>query len=188
RLEDRLELLGDGVEVRDQQLDAGVRVECLDLAHCLGVEPCAAVGPLVAVQLGGLAGVDLAEVAPPGALLATDEEGGLAVLPALVDVGAAGRLADRVQPFAADQRLQLGVLRAGLEPGLDPLRLALDRHLAVADLETQELAAARPDRRTRISGRYGRLRHDPHGTPDATRPRAARRRPGAESAELVTPG
>src|SRR5690606_40113341 len=35
----------------------------------------------VPVQLRGLAGVDLAEVAPPGALVATDEEGGLAVLP-----------------------------------------------------------------------------------------------------------
>ena len=52
---------------------------------------------LVAVEGRGLAGVDLAEVAAAGALLAADEERGLAVLPALVDVGAAGLLAHRVQ-------------------------------------------------------------------------------------------
>ena len=59
---------------------------------------------LVAVQLGGLAGVDLAEVAAPRALLAADEEGGLAVFPALVDVGAAGLLAHRVQATGAHER------------------------------------------------------------------------------------
>ncbi len=153
------------VEVGDQQFDAGVRVERLDLAHRLGVEPGAAVGQvvagdagdgrvaqthrlhalgdpagLVAVQLGGLAGVDLAEVAPTGALLAADEEGGLAVFPAFVDVGAAGLLADRVQTLPAHQGLELGVLGAHLQPGLDPRRLALDRGLGVADLEAQQLA------------------------------------------------
>src|SRR5882757_2326304 len=170
RLEYGLELFGDGVEVGDQQLDAGVRVECLDLPHRLGVEPRAAVGlivaghtgdrrvpqphrlhalrdppGLVAVQLGGLAGVDLAEVAPPGALLAADEEGGLAVLPALVDVGAAGLFADRVQAFTTHQSLELLVLRACLQGGLDPRWLAFDGHLGVADFEAQQLAASRFD-------------------------------------------
>ena len=117
----------------------------MDLPDRLGVQPGAAVGQVVAgdagdrrvaqahrlhrlghparlvpVELGRLAGVDLAEVAAPGALVAADEEGRLAVLPALVDVGAAGLLADRVQPLPLDQRLQLGVLRAHLRPGLDP--------------------------------------------------------------------
>src|ERR1700736_3241485 len=44
----------------------------------------------VAVEFGRLAGVDLAEVASAGALLAADQEGGLAVLPAFEDVRAAG--------------------------------------------------------------------------------------------------
>src|SRR5690606_26477834 len=87
----------------------------------------------VPVQLRGLAGVDLAEVAPPGALVATDEEGGLAVLPALVDVRAARFFADGVQTLPFHQALQLGELRAHLRPGLDPRRLLLDGRLAVAD-------------------------------------------------------
>jgi hypothetical protein len=161
RLEDRLELLGDGVEVGDQQLHTGVRVECLDLADRLGVQPRAAVGEivsshagdgrvaqahrghtlgdpprLIAIQVGGLAGVDLAEVTAPGALLAADEERRLAVLPALVDVGAAGLLAHRVQSLAFDQGLEFGVLRPGLHAGLDPRRLPLDGGLGVADLQT----------------------------------------------------
>ena len=123
-------------------------------AHGLGVQPRAAVGQvvagdagdggiaqthrlhalgdparLVAVQFGGLAGVDLAEVAPAGALVAADQEGGFAVLPAFEDVGAAGFLADRVQALAPDQALQLGVLRSHPGAGLDPRRLALDRGL-----------------------------------------------------------
>ena len=168
RLEDLLEQCRFAVEVGDQQLDAGVGVELLDVAHGLGVQPRAAVGQvvagdarhggipqshrrdalgdparLVAVEFGRLAGVDLAEVAAARALLAADEEGRLAVLPALVDVGAAGFLADGVQPLAADQVLQLRVLRARPQPGLDPRRLALDRSLRVADLQTQQLAAFR---------------------------------------------
>ena len=130
RAEDLGELVGVGVEVGDQQLDAAAGQLGVDLADRLGVQPGAAVGQVVAgdagdggvaqahrgdglgdparlvgVEVGRLAGVDLAEVAAPGALVAADEEGGLAVLPALVDVGAAGLLADRVQALAADQRL-----------------------------------------------------------------------------------
>ncbi|GAA3305919.1 hypothetical protein GCM10020295_60870 [Streptomyces cinereospinus] len=114
----------------------------VDLADGLGVQPGAAVGQvvagdagdggvvqvhgdhgladpagLVAVERLGPAGVDLAEVAAPGALVAADEEGGLAVLPALVDVRAAGLLADRVQALALHEVLHLGVLGARFSPG-----------------------------------------------------------------------
>src|SRR5699024_1391765 len=58
---------------------------------------------LIRTEAGGLARVDLAEVAAAGALLATDEERGLPVLPALEDVGAARLLADGVEARAADQ-------------------------------------------------------------------------------------
>src|SRR6266566_1694664 len=96
---------------------------------------------LALVERQRLAGVDLAEVAPPGALVAADEEGRLAVLPALEDVRAAGFLADRVQAFAPDQRLQLRVGRPGAQPGLDPRRLPLDRDLAVAGFEAEHAPA-----------------------------------------------
>src|SRR5207245_245503 len=98
---------------------------------------------LALVEWLRLAGVDLAEVTPPGALLAADEEGRLAVLPALEDVRAAGLLADRVQALALDQVAQVRVLGAHLRPGLDPGRLLLDRGGAVAHLEPQQLAAVR---------------------------------------------
>ena len=132
---------GVAVEVGDEQLDPAAGQQRVDLADRLGVEPGAAVGQVVAgdagdgrvaqahrghrlgdparlvgVELGRLAGVDLAEVAAPGALVAADEEGRLAVLPALVDVGAAGLLAHRVQALALDQAAQLGVLRAHASP------------------------------------------------------------------------
>ena len=97
----------------------------LHLLHALG-DP----ARLVAVERLGLAGVDLAEVAAPGALVAADEERRLAVLPALEDVGAARLLADRVQALGLHEVLQLAVLRAHRGAGLDPLRLALDRGLA----------------------------------------------------------
>ena len=94
-----------------------------------------------ASSAGGLAGVDLAEVAAARALVAADEEGGLAVLPALEDVRAAGRLADGVQTFVLHELLDLLVLGAGAQLGLDPRRLALDRGLGVAGLDAQQLAA-----------------------------------------------
>src|SRR4029453_10014262 len=126
--EDLGELVGVGVEVGDEQFDAAAGQLGVDLADRLGVQPRPAVGQVVAgdagdgrvlqahgggalghpaglvgVVVGGLAGVDLAEVAAPGALVAADEERGLAVFPALVDVGAAGRFGDGVQALAADQ-------------------------------------------------------------------------------------
>src|SRR6185437_6035696 len=159
-------LLGHRVEVRDQQLDPDPVGERVDLPDRLGVQPGTAVGQVVAghsgdggvaqphllhalgyparlvpVQLGRLTGGDLAEIATPGALLATDQEGRLAVLPAFVDVRAAGLLADRVQALGFHQLPQLGVLRTHHGPGLDPLRLAFDRGLGVAGLDPQQLAA-----------------------------------------------
>jgi hypothetical protein len=180
-LEDLTEEVRLAVEVRDEVLDAGARVELVDRTHGLGVEPRAAVlqvvardpgdggvaqlhllhrlgdpAWLVAIQGLRLAGVDLAEVAAPGALVAPDEERRLAVLPALEDVGAARLLADRVQPLGLHQGVQLGVGRTHLGAGLDPLRLALDRRLGVADLETKELPAV---------GCRGGLRHGFNPTP-----------------------
>src|SRR5690606_18632501 len=158
------------VEVRDQQLHPGVRVERLDRADGLGVQPGAAVGEIVAghpgdrriaqphrvhalgdparlvgVELGRFAGVDLAEVTPAGALLAADQEGRLAVLPAFEDVGAARLLAHRVQTLAPDQRLEVAVLRTHRRAGLDPRRFAFDRGLRVAHLQPQQFAALRRD-------------------------------------------
>src|SRR5205085_3516972 len=78
---------------------------------------------LAGIERGRLAGVDLAEVTPPGALVAADEERCLAVFPALEDVRASGRFADRVQLLAADQVLERGVLRPRAQPRLDPRRL-----------------------------------------------------------------
>ena len=95
---------------------------------------------LVGVEVRRPASVDLAEVAPPGALIAADEEGGLAVLPTFVDVGAAGLLAHRVQALPLDQAAQLGELRAHGRLDLDPRRLALDRGLRVAGLDAQHAA------------------------------------------------
>src|SRR5690606_9303013 len=139
------------VEIGDEVLDPRVGVELVDLADGLRVEPGPAILQVVArdardggvaqthlahglghaprlvtIEGAGLAGVDLAEVAAAGALLAADEERGLPVLPTLVDVGAAGLLAHRVQAAGLDQRLEFLVL--GTHGGLrtDPRRLALD--------------------------------------------------------------
>src|SRR5204863_2399232 len=98
---------------------------------------------LIGVERLGLAGGDLAEVAPPRARVAADQERRLAVLPAFEDVGAARFLAHGVQALAPHQVLQLGVFRAGPHPGLDPRRLALDGRLAVAGLQAAQPAALR---------------------------------------------
>jgi hypothetical protein len=100
---------------------------------------------LVGVELGRLAGVDLAEVAPARALVTADEEGGLPVFPALVDVGAAGLLADGVQALPLDQTTQVRELGTHRRPDLDPRRLALDGGLSVAGLDAEHLAALGDD-------------------------------------------
>ncbi|SLE60259.1 Uncharacterised protein [Mycobacteroides abscessus subsp. massiliense] len=73
-------------------------------------------------------------------MLTTDEEGGLAVLPALKDVGASGFLAYGVQSAGAHQRLEFFVFGTHLRAGANPVRLALDRGLGVADFQPQQLA------------------------------------------------
>src|SRR4029453_16599353 len=87
---------------------------------------------LVGVVALGPARLDLAERAGPGGVgpagggrgPPADEEGGLPRLPALIDVGAAGLLAHRVQLLVGDQALELAVVGAlgGLD--LEPGRLA----------------------------------------------------------------
>ena len=142
----------------------------VDLAHGLGVEPGAAVGQVVAgdagdgrvlqahgphglgdaarlvlVEVGGLARVDLAEVAAARALVTADEERGLAVLPALEDVGTAGLFADRVQALALDERFHVAVLGTHHRPGLDPVGLLLDGRGRVARFDAQHASAFRCD-------------------------------------------
>ena len=80
---------------------------------------------LARVEGQRVAGVDQAEPAGPGAAVAVDHEGGGAVRPALVDVGAAGLLAHRDQVEVAQAVLEAEVLlaHAGLDP--QPLGLAL---------------------------------------------------------------
>src|SRR3546814_6169657 len=124
----------------------------MDLPHGLGIEPRSTVGKvvasdagdggifelhlldalghtsrLVAVQRRRLPGVDLAEVTATGALLAADQEGCLAVFPALDDVRAAGLLAVRVQALALHELNQLVLLRTPLGFGLDTLWPGLGR-------------------------------------------------------------
>src|SRR5690606_19166416 len=73
--------------------------------------------------------------------VAADEEGRLAILPAFGDIGAARLLADRVQAGVTDERPDFGVVGTVPEPRFDPRRLLLDRGLAVADLQAEELPA-----------------------------------------------
>ena len=96
---------------------------------------------LVGVVVRRFAGVDLAEVTTPGALRPSDQEGGLAVFPAFVDVGASGFLAHRVQSFALHERLQLLVFGTHSGRRFDPGGLSFDRGLRVAHLEAQHLPA-----------------------------------------------
>ena len=67
------------------------------------------------VERRGLAGVDLAEVAAAGALVAADQEGGFAVFPALEDVGTPGLLAHGVKALVLHELLDLAVLGAGAQ-------------------------------------------------------------------------
>ena len=147
-------------EVGDEHLDPAAGDVGVYTSNGLGVEPRSLVGEvvpgnaghrriaqshpgdrlrdaprLIAVELCRATGVDLTEVAPPGALVTADEEGGLPVLPALEDVRASGLLADGVQALVPHQFAQLGVLRAHVCPRPNPGRFPLDGGLAVAHLE-----------------------------------------------------
>src|SRR5699024_5256766 len=121
------------------QLDAGTLVESVNSPDRFGVQPGASVlqvvacdsrdrrvlqphrsdgfgdpARLVRVELGGLAGVDLAEVAAARALRAADEESGFTVFPAFEDIGAAGFFAYRMQPGRADEVLHVLIVRTDL--------------------------------------------------------------------------
>src|SRR5699024_10642204 len=117
---------------------------------------------LVPVQGVRLAGGDVAEVAAAGALVTADEEGGLAVLSALVHVGAVGLLAHGVQGRTGDALLDRLVLRTRLRGGADPGRLVLDGRLGVFRLDAQQTAA------------FGCGRHAHHPTDRAERPGGCR--------------
>ena len=75
----------------------------------------------------GLGGHHVAEPAASGALRTQDQEGRLAFLPALRDVGAHRLFADRVEREAPHQALQLRVVRTAREPHLQPRRFARTR-------------------------------------------------------------
>ncbi len=79
---------------------------------------------LVVVVPVGTAGLDGAEAAGPRAGVAQDHDRGRALLPALADVGAASLLAHRVERLAAHEVLELAVVGAAGQPGLDPLGMA----------------------------------------------------------------
>src|ERR1035438_5222851 len=80
----------------------------------------------------------------PGlAVVTADEEGRLAVLPALEDVGAARLLADRVQALPFDQAPQFCVGGPGAQPRLDPRGLPLDGGLAVTGFQAEQPASLR---------------------------------------------
>ncbi len=89
---------------------------------------------LEGVEGVGAAGRDVAEGAAAGADLAHDHHGGVALAPALADVGAARLLADRHQAVLADG--VAGALVAGGDRGLDadPVGLALARGLGAVGL------------------------------------------------------
>src|SRR5262249_21335932 len=145
RLEDLPQQSRGAVEVGDEQFDPAALLERVDLPYGLRVEPRPAVGQVVAgdagdrrvaqahrgdrlrdparlvgVELGRLSRVDLAEVAPAGALVAADQEGGFAIFPTFIDVGTARLLADGVQAFALNQTVERGELGAHLGLDLDP--------------------------------------------------------------------
>ena len=132
-------------------------------AHGLGVQPGSLVGQIVTghsghrrvsqahprdrvgdplrfaeVQRLRAARVDLAEVAPARAGPAAEQERRLAILPAFVDIGAAGLLADGVQSLSVDEVFELAVFGAEASANLDPGRLALDRCAGVAGLHPQQ--------------------------------------------------
>ena len=90
-----------------------------------------------------------------GAPLAADQERGLPVLPAFVDVGETGFLADGVETLAAGTRFFSWVYSGPVFIlGLDPRRSALDRSLRIADFETEQLAAFRSERLIHDGPRY----------------------------------
>ncbi len=175
--------LGRPLEVGDQHLHPRGRAPAADGLHRAGHEVGPAVGQVVAghhgehgmveaqvidglghpVGLGGvgrerLRGVDGAETAGPGAALAEQHERGRALVPALVDVGAARFLAHRHQVELAGEALQLPVPGVGPHLGLHPRRLALGQVHPVAHPGPVE-PGAQPNRHPTPAARARRLRN-----------------------------
>ena len=125
---------------------------------------------LAGVERQGMAGVDLAEPAGPGAPRAVDHEGGGPVGPALVDVRAAGLLAHRDQVEVAEVVLEpeVVVAHAGLDP--QPGRLARGQR-------APRPSGSTPDRRSRRSSARAPRRSPPRRTRDTGHRLRARRRP-----------
>src|SRR6185295_8904133 len=165
-LENLAEIVGIAGEVGCQHLDACVGIELVNLTDRLGVQPGALIGKIITahpgdrriakthrlhrlgnperlagIESGRLPGVDLAEIAAPGADVAADQECGLAVLPTLEDVRTARFLADRVQALALHQLLKLAILRPHPRCGLDPRRLLLNRGARIANFQAEQPAA-----------------------------------------------
>jgi hypothetical protein len=156
------------LEVGDHVLHASAGVDVVDPADRLGVQPGAAVWEVVSRDAGdgGVAqarrvdalghparfvavdrlrpaGVDLAEVAAPGALVTPDEERRLVVLPAFDDVRAARLLAHGVQSLGPRESARLAIPRARPDSCLGQLRFPLDRGPGVADFEPRQSVAVR---------------------------------------------
>jgi len=120
-VEDLREKFRLAVEVGNEQLNPAVGGRGMDLPYGFRVQPSAAIAEVVArnasdggvaqshgrngfgdtarlatIDGPGLSGVDLAEVASPRTAIAPNEECGLPVFPALIDVRATGLLTDGV--------------------------------------------------------------------------------------------
>jgi hypothetical protein len=79
----------------------------------------------------------LAEITASSALSATNQKSSFAIFPTLENVWATSLLANSMQAFSFDKRVQRLVLRAHLGFSFDPLRLALDRNLSVSSLNSE---------------------------------------------------
>ena len=94
-----------------------------DVAQAHGADRVGDALGLAFVDRVGLGGHHVAEAAASGALRAQDQERGLPVFPALVDVGAHRFFAHGVELAPAHDVSELPVVGPGLEPDLQPRRL-----------------------------------------------------------------
>jgi hypothetical protein len=193
-VEHGVDVLGLALEVAGQDLERHVRAGRLDAADGLGPVRRAAVGQVVAVDAGdhrvleaelgqglghaarlvrirgqGTPGRHVAEAARAGADVAQDHDGQRAPAPALADVGAAGALADRVQPLLAHQPLHLEEGRLGRQADLDPLGMP---------------PPARPRRRRRLWLADDRQRYATRRHGDEIEPRSREGREGKNQKPL----
>ena len=78
---------------------------------------------LVRIERAGQPGLDVAEGAGARAGVAHDHEGGVLLLPALADIGAAGLLADGMQAVGAHDGVGVGVALRHRRLDADPVGL-----------------------------------------------------------------